>query len=99
MALDGTWKITVNTPMGVQEGTLTLKTEGTKLTGTQNGPNGSMAIQNGKVDGNKLTWTADMTQPMPLKLEFSVTVAGDQMTGEVKAGAFGASPLSGTRQA
>jgi len=99
MAVDGTWKITVNSPMGVQEGKLTLKTSGTTLTGSQSGQNGSMAIQNGKVDGNKLTWTADMTQPMAMKLEFSVTVAGDQMSGEVKAGAFGSSPLSGKREA
>jgi hypothetical protein len=99
MALDGTWKITVNTPMGAQEGKLILKTNGASLTGSQSGPNGSMVLQNGKIDGNKATWTADMTEPMPLKLEFSVTVTGDQMSGEVKAGDFGASPLNGTRQA
>ena len=99
MALDGTWKITVNTPMGVQEGKLTLRTDGTTLTGSQSGANGTMAIQNGKVSGNKLTWTADMTQPMAMKLEFAVTVTGDQMSGEVKAGSFGSSPLTGKREA
>jgi hypothetical protein len=97
MAVDGTWKITVNSPMGAQEGTLTLKTQGAALTGTQTGGAGSMDVQNGKVDGDKLTWTADMTQPFQMKLEFSVTVSGDDMTGEVKAGSFGASPLTGKR--
>ena len=97
MAVDGTWKITVNSPIGAQEATLSLKTQGTTLTGTQKATSGSQAIENGKVDGNKLTWTGEITQPFAMKLEFSVTVNGDEMTGEVRAGNFGTSPLTGKR--
>ena len=100
MAVDGTWKITVDTPMGAQEGTLTLKAEGSTLSGSQqSSTGGTMAVQNGKVDGNKLTWTSEMTQPFAIKLEFTATVNGNAMTGEVKAGNFGTSPLRGTRAA
>jgi hypothetical protein len=35
--------------------------------------------------------------PIPMTLEFTVTVSGDAMTGSVKAGAFGSSPLTGVR--
>ena len=97
MAVDGTWQITVDTPMGKQEGKLVLKTQGTTLTGTQEGQNGSMPLDGGKVSGNKLTWTSEMTQPFAMKLEFEVTVNGDQMSGGVKAGNFGTSPLTGKR--
>ena len=34
MAIDGTYKIEIDTPMGKQEATLTLKTAGDKLSGT-----------------------------------------------------------------
>lgn len=97
MALDGTWKVTVDTPMGAQESTLTLKTVGTELTGDSKSAMGSFEIKGGKVDGDKASWTADLTQPMPMKLEFEISVSGDNMTGSVKAGAFGTSPLKGTR--
>ena len=51
----------------------------------------------GKVDGDTLTWSASITSPMPMTLEFSATVSGDAMTGNVKLGAFGNAPLSGVR--
>jgi len=97
MAVDGTWKVVVQSPMGAQEGTLSLKSQGATLSGTQTGGSGSMEVQNGRVDGNKASWTAEMKQPFPMKLEFSVTVSGDEMKGEVKAGNFGSSPLTGKR--
>jgi hypothetical protein len=98
MAVDGIWKITVDTPMGTQQGTLTLKTDGATLTGSQqSSTGGTMPVLNGKVDGNKLTWQSEMTQPFAVKLAFEVTVNGDSMTGEVKAGGFGSSALKGVR--
>jgi hypothetical protein len=97
MAIDGTWKVTVDTPMGAQESTMTLQTRGGELTGKSQSAMGTLEIKGGKVQGNKATWTADLTQPMPMKLEFELAVDGDSMTGSVKAGDFGTSPLKGTR--
>ena len=34
MAVDGTWKLVVNTPMGAQESTLVVQSSGGTLTGT-----------------------------------------------------------------
>ena len=45
MAADGTWNLTMQTPMGERRSTLTLSTAGGNLTGT--------------VDGNELNGTAD----------------------------------------
>jgi hypothetical protein len=97
MAIDGTWKIKVSTPMGEQESTLNLKTSGAVLEGSQTGPSGTMPIQNGKVDGNRISWSGEITQPFPMKLDFNLTVAGDQLSGSVKAGDFGNMPITGSR--
>ena len=57
----------------------------------------SSAISNGKVDGDTLTWSSAITQPFPMTLEFTGTVDGDTMTGNVKVGAFGSFPFKGSR--
>lgn len=97
MSADGTWKTTMNTPMGAQQGTLILATSGSDLTGKLSGPQGEIAIEDGKVDGDNLTWKAKITSPMAMTLEFSAKVDGDNISGNVKLGAFGNASFSGSR--
>ena len=96
MSADGSWKTTINSPMGVQEGTLTITTSGATFTGKMEGRQGAQDIT-GTVDGDSLAWSTQLTQPFPMTLEFTVSVSGDNMTGSVKAGSFGSSPLTGVR--
>ncbi len=96
MSADGNWKITINSPMGAQTIEATLTTSGDTFTGSTKGPMGEQSVE-GKVDGDNLTWSAAITSPMPMTLEFSATVSGDTMSGNVKLGAFGSAPLSGVR--
>jgi hypothetical protein len=97
MAVDGKWNVTMNTPMGAQKGTLTLKTSGATVEGKMEGAQGALDLLDGKVSGDDVTFAANMTQPMPMKLEFSCKVAGDKISGQVKLGAFGTASLEGTR--
>ena len=97
MSADGTWNTTMNTPMGAQNGTMTLSTDGGTLTGTLKSPQGEIELTDGTADGDTLTWKADITSPMAMTLEFTATVDGDSMSGNVKLGAFGDATFSGTR--
>jgi hypothetical protein len=87
----------MNTPMGVQKGTMELTTDGATLSGKLSGPQGDIELEEGTVDGDSLTWKASITSPMAMTLEFSATVDGDEMNGDVKLGAFGNATFSGTR--
>lgn len=97
MSVAGTYDIVTKTPMGDQQGTFTVVADGASFTGNVSGPMGSMDVQNGQVDGNRLTWKMDMKVPMPMTLDCEATVDGDTITGTVTAGAFGGMALSGTR--
>jgi hypothetical protein len=97
MSADGTWNTVMNTPMGAQNGTMTLATDGGSLSGKLSGPQGDIDLTDGTVDGSALTWKADITSPMAMTLEFSATVDGDEISGDVKLGAMGNATFTGTR--
>ena len=97
MSADGTWNVTLNSPMGAQQATLTLATDGSTLTGSMAGPQGSIDLTNGTVDGDKLAWNAELEQPMKLTMEFTATVDGDSISGEAKLGSFGSAGFTGAR--
>ena len=99
MSVAGTYECVTKTPMGDQKSDVTIVVDGDTFTGSNVGAMGSMELENGKVDGNKLTWSMKMTVPMPMTLEGEATVDGDTLTGSVKAGAFGTFPMNGTRKA
>ncbi|MGB7655295.1 MAG: hypothetical protein WBL74_07420 [Novosphingobium sp.] len=99
MSVAGTYECITKTPMGDQKSDVTINVDGDTFTGSNVGAMGSMDLEDGKVDGNTLTWSMKMTVPMPMTLEGTATVDGDVLTGSVKAGAFGTFPMSGTRKA
>ena len=96
MSADGNWKITINTPMGARSMNVNIATSGDAFTGKVDSEMGSQEVT-GKVDGDTLTWNTDITNPMPMKLEFSAKVDGDKMSGNVKLGMFGNASLTGER--
>lgn len=100
MPVAGTYDCVTKTPLGPQKGVLTVVPgEGDSFTGTISGDLGQMDIRNGRISGDTLIWQMKMTMPMPIDLDCSATVAGDALTGTVKAGMFGTMEITGTRQA
>lgn len=96
MAVNGKWNLVIKTPMGDQQGVLSLNQEGDALTGEMSGAMGSVPIENGRVEGESLKWSAKVTSPMPITLEFDGKLDGGNIAGNVKLGAFGSSTFSGT---
>ena len=97
MAADGTWNLTMNTPMGERRSTLTLSTSGGTLTGKQEAEGNTTDIAEGTVNGNDVSWQVSITNPMPLTLTFNGTVDGNSLNGTADTGMFGSFSFQGTR--
>jgi hypothetical protein len=97
MSADGTWNLTLETPMGERRSVLTLSTAGGTLTGQQEAEGNTTDIAEGTVSGNNVSWKVSITNPMPLTLTFNGTVEGNALTGSADTGMFGSFPFQGTR--
>jgi hypothetical protein len=66
----------------------TFKADGTTLTGTTKGMDGNdISIQEGKIEGNKFSFSLDFGMGMPMK--FKGTVTGDQIEMKMDMGDAG----------
>ena len=97
MSTDGTWNITLQTPMGAQSSTVELVTDGNALSGTQSGNGESGPIYDGRIEGDTATWKVSITRPMSLTVTFTAKIEGDSISGTAKAGMFPKSTFSGSR--
>lgn len=95
--LNGSWNVVVNTPMGPQKSVLSVTINGDSFEGNFKGGLGILPVENGKVDGDTLRWTLNMTAPFPMELTCDATVTGDTIEGIASGGAFGRFPMKGER--
>ena len=96
MAFNGSWNTVMKTPMGDRSGKLTLSQDGSTLSGTMASDEGNSDISNAAVSGDTATWDVSVTTPMPITLSFTAQLDGDNISGQVKLGAFGNATFSGT---
>ncbi len=96
--VDGEWDCVTKTPMGEQLSIFSVKSNGGTFTGSNSGTLGTLEIVDGRVDGDRLSWKMEMKTPFPIMLDCVATVTGDTIDGGVTAGAFGTSPMTGTRR-
>ena len=84
--ITGTWKGTAETPVGKVQRTFNFKVDGSKLTGESTSDVlGSSIIQDGKVDGDTVTFTIDVTiQGNQAKANYTGKIEGDQIKMSVK---------------
>jgi hypothetical protein len=98
MAVDGTYNIEVDSPMGRRTGKLELKTDGGSLSGSYTGEAGQQAFDGGTVSGNDVAWSINVSGPMgQVKLDFKGRVEGDAIAGQVQLGSFGTASFTGRR--
>ena len=98
MSTDGTWKVSMQTPLGERRLTVTLKAAGDTLTGNVIGDGGNATeIFDGKLTGNNVSFKTSITSPMPLTLQVNGLIAGDKISGTVEARGVGSMPFTGAR--
>jgi hypothetical protein len=87
--VDGTWMGMVQTPMGDLPVSFTFKADGTKLTGSTLGFDGSeVPIMDGKIDGNTITFSVTFDfGGMPFPLSYKGVVSSDEI--KMSGDAFG----------
>jgi len=98
MAVAGTYQITLNTPMGVQSATLTLKEDGGKISGSMSGGQlGDAQFDGGTADGDKANWDMEISaMGMQISLSCEATIDGDSIKG-IMSTAMGGADFSGQR--
>lgn len=83
----GTWKGSMETPQGTRETTITLKADGNALTGTIAGRQGEVAIQDGKVKGDNVSFNIVRNfNGNEMKMEYKGKVKGDELKLDVSIG-------------
>ena len=97
MAVDGNWNLVMTTPMGERNATLSLKSAGSTLSGTQGADGNSTEIFDGTVNGDDVAWKVSITNPMPLTLAFTGKISGNSIAGEMGIGPMGSFPFTGKR--
>jgi hypothetical protein len=97
-SMDGSWKIVIDSSMGVQQGVLTVNVSGDSFTGTFAATGNSVAVEDGKVDGDALSWKMNVVTPFPATVDCRATVTGNTMTGTADVLEYGNYPLTGTRK-
>lgn len=79
----GTWKAIVQGRNGPQESTFVLKVEGGKVTGSLNGMRGSRPISDGKIEGDRISFSINTDFGV---IRYSGVVKGDEMKMTLTAG-------------
>jgi hypothetical protein len=74
----GTWTASFDTQVGTQNYTYELKQEGMQLTGKATSANGETALENGKVDGDAISFVEKLNfQGMDLVITYTGNVVSD----------------------
>ncbi|GAA2657349.1 hypothetical protein [Paractinoplanes durhamensis] len=102
MTVEGTWTLSIDTPIGKQAAELVLSRDGNRLTGTLADRTATLEIIDGVVSGDVAVWkvvktTKVLVKKIKVPVTFTVTVEGDRMRGRVSTGRFGAFAVNGLR--
>jgi hypothetical protein len=95
--LAGTWKISITSLLGGVDGTLELRVDGTRITGTACSERGGITLREGTVDGDTATIPIELTQPIRLNATARITATGDTLKGKVSGAPIPGVRISGTR--
>ncbi|MDQ0394840.1 hypothetical protein [Labrys monachus] len=97
MSVEGTYKITVKTPLGPQEAQLTLRSEGSALSGSIENVKGRSDFSGGSVDGNEFRFPARISTPIGrIHADIAGRVEDDRLIASAKL-PLGTAKIEGVR--
>lgn len=96
--LTGNWVLTTTSQMGAQDSDMTVKQTGSALAGTLTSQMGSVGYT-GTLEGNAVAFSFTINASgNDLKIDYSGTVEGDNMTGKAVFGSFGEGTFTAKRK-
>jgi len=96
--VNGVWDMTVESPQGAMQLVATFKQEGEKLTGTQAGQMGEIALE-GTVVGDEIKYVINIDmQGQQMAINFAGKVEGEKMSGIFEFGGMGSAAWSATKR-
>ncbi|WP_409185851.1 hypothetical protein F9C11_17050 [Amycolatopsis sp. VS8301801F10] len=93
----GTWLLRMKTPIGTMEATYTFEETDGVLQGSASGFGETTPLTELAASGDRFTWRQRITRPMRLNLDYAVTVHGDSLSGESRAGRLPRTSVTGER--
>lgn len=94
----GKWTAEFDTQIGAQKYTYEFKVEGGKLTGTAAGPQGSVAIEEGKINGDEISFVENMEYSgMAIRIAYTGKIVGDELRMTRNVGEFATEELVAKR--
>jgi imidazolonepropionase-like amidohydrolase len=95
----GTWDVTVTTPQGSNEATLTVTQSGASFTGEMTSQMGTTPIENGQVSGRAASWSITLSMGgQSMTIAFQGEVEGNRMRGTADLPGMGASNFTATKR-
>jgi hypothetical protein len=86
MGFEGTWDVTVDSPMGTKCFRLEVRREEGALSGTASMDGNSLPLQDPRERDGRVTWSIRLPRPMNIELHFDLVLDGDALSGSAKAG-------------
>ena len=95
----GTWAMTLTSPQGPLEITMTLTQSGAALSGSMASQMGTMEITGGEISGRIATWTTRLQGGgQSITIYYRGEVDGNRMTGSAELGTFGSGTFTAEKK-
>ncbi|HEX7114424.1 MAG TPA: hypothetical protein VF193_04795 [Steroidobacter sp.] len=98
-SVEGTWVLTIESPMGQRDSETIFIQEGTRLSGRMLSSQGEVPLT-GTLQGDEIAFGIDLkVHGRDLRIDYSGSVSGETMSGTVRFGAFADGKWTGRRKA
>ncbi len=95
----GTWDVSITTPEGANQATLTVAQSGATFTGQMTTEMGTSSVENGEISGRAASWSITLTMGgQTMTITFHGEVEGNRMSGSADVPGMGAANFTATKR-